>query len=95
MSDDKAPSGWQPIDTLPEMEKRPGRMIIRVEGWKTHDWGTIMFARVYYDTAGISNETHWGFRQSDLDRIMKDGDMDGIDAITDWHPLPPPKESTP
>lgn len=79
-------SQWLPGETLPSPERRPGRCFIRVEGWSAHDGGPHTWERVHCGMASTSSETHWGFRKSDIYKIMKDGDMDGIDAITHWMP---------
>ena len=92
---DKAPSGWQPIETLPDMEHRPGRMLIRATGWKSDSGAGITFAREWIDAVCTSNVTHLGIRYADIVKIMKDGDMDGIDAITHWMRIPRLPESEP
>ena len=75
---------WQTAETLPDVMSRPGRCIIRVEGWRHHDGAT--WSRQWIDIVHTSSETRWGFRQRDITRIEHDGDMDGIDAITHWMP---------
>lgn len=75
---------WMPGDTLPDTMSRPGRCFIRVEGWKEHSG--VTWARVWCDLVHTNNETHWGFRAADIDRMCRDGDMDGIERITHWAP---------
>lgn len=77
---------WRPIAELPAFDDQPCRQFIIVEGWSMHDGRPHKWARRWADTAYIDKNTRWGYRQSDIDRIMKDGDMDGVDAITHWMP---------
>jgi hypothetical protein len=45
-----------------------------------------MWHRVYCGSVCTSAESDWGFSIKDLERIMEDGDMLGIDRITHWMP---------
>jgi hypothetical protein len=73
---------WRPFEELPEPGNRPGRMFVRVEGWKTHSGAT--WYRMHCDLVCSRIGNRWCIRQEDIDRIMRDGDMDGIDRITHW-----------
>ena len=75
---------WQPGDSLPPTMERPGRCFIRVEGFKEHSG--VTWHRVWCDLVHTNSETGWGFRQSDMNRIFRDGDMDVITKITHWMP---------
>lgn len=75
---------WRQFSECPEVMKRPGRCFVRVEGWKEHSGS--LWHRSHCGLAGTSSETVWGFRQKDIDRLMEDGDMDGIDEFTHWMP---------
>lgn len=79
---------WLPISERPEFMHCPARQFIRVEGWRTHSGNTWM--RTYHGVAfarpeGALDEMH-GYRREDIERIMKEGDMDGVDEITHWMP---------
>lgn len=79
---------WLTSAELPPFDERPGRHFVRVEGWKEHS-GTL-WPRVWFDVAFIRREDQpdgvRGYRRSDMDRIMRDGDMDVIEAVTHWAP---------
>lgn len=75
---------WRPASELPDVMRRPGRCFVRVEGWRFHSGEK--WARVYCGSARTSSETPWGFCAEDIQRLMSDGDMTGIDAITHWMP---------
>lgn len=75
---------WQAADTLPELDKRPGRCFIRVEGYQEHSG--VCWKRDHCDLVHTSSETGWGFRQADMDRIMRDGDMVVIERVSHWMP---------
>lgn len=72
---------WQPISKMKEEETLPGRVFVRVEGWKEHSGCT--WVRTHYDLVYTSNG-HWKIPEHEIKRIMKNGDMDGIDEIY-WH----------
>lgn len=76
---------WRPGTELPEVSNRPGRCFVRVQGWQAHSGTT--WVRFHCDLVYTSDDNKWGFRQEDIDRIMHDGDMDAIDAITHWMPV--------
>jgi hypothetical protein len=79
---------WLTSAELPPFDKRPARHFIRVEGWKEHSDG--LWHRVWFDVAFICREDQpdsmLGYRRSDMERIMRDGDMDCIEVVTHWAP---------
>lgn len=79
---------WQPISTLPEFDKQPGRQFILVEGFKQHSGA--LWARKWADVAFIRRsdqpDSILGYRREDMDRIRRDGDMDCIERVTHWAP---------
>lgn len=81
-------ANWKPTSELPPWDQRPGRHFIRVEGWKQHSGSC--WHRLHFDVAWIRRDdlpdSVLGYRREDMDRIMRDGDMDGIDAVTHWAP---------
>lgn len=77
---------WFPVDKISDNELRPSRQFIRVEGWKEHSGAS--FSRSYCGDAYVSLNHHLGYREEDLKKIMKDGDLDGIDKVTHWTFIP-------
>lgn len=75
---------WQAGNTLPDVMERPGRCFIRIEGAKQHSGA--LWHRSWTDLVHTTSETHWGFRRADMERMIKDGDMDYIERITHWMP---------
>jgi hypothetical protein len=74
---------WLPFDSLPPDGERPGRIFVRVEGWRTHHGST--WYRAYCHIARTQNGAGLdAIMDKDRSRIMRDGDMDGIDRITHW-----------
>ena len=86
---------WQPWATIPpSWEGRPRLCFVHVIG-VSFSRG-IPFHREWTDVVHASSETKWGFRMEDMIRIQQDGDMDVIECIKHWMPLPePPKDTTP
>ena|ERR1700687_3546877 len=82
---------WQPISERPDFMEQPGRQFIRVEGWSNHTGGNITWHRTWSGIAWIRPQGHpeemHGYRREDIRRIMKEGDMDGIDEVTHWMPV--------
>ncbi len=72
---------WQKISSMGEDETLPGRVFIRVEGWQEHSGG--LWKRIHYDIVYTSNG-NWKISETELKRIMYNGDMEGIDEIY-WH----------
>lgn len=93
---------WR-TDVLP-FDQRPGRQFILVEGFKAHSG--VLWNRVWADVAYIRREdrpdSFLGYRREDMDRIRRDGDMDGVEKILGWLPasfpdfrsFAPPLEAT-
>lgn len=82
---------WIPMTYPVDGEHRAPRQFIRVEGWSNHTGGNITWHRLWCGIAwtrpiGERDELH-GYRRQDIEQIMKEGDMDGIDRITHWMPV--------
>jgi len=81
---------WLPMSEQPEFMHRPHRQFIRVEGWSNHTGDWIVWHRTYCGVAFIRPDGHpeelHGYRREDIERIMKEGDMDGVDEVTHWMP---------
>jgi hypothetical protein len=76
---------WLPFDALPPDGERPGRIFVRVEGWRRHS--DITWYREHCGMARTQNGAGLdAIMDEDRSRIMRDGDMDGIDRITHWMP---------
>lgn len=79
-------TAWR-TDELP-FEKRPSRQFILVEGWKEHSGQ--LWNRLYADVAFIRRDDQpdslLGYRREDIERILRDGDMDGIQKVLGWLP---------
>jgi len=75
-------NGWKPIADLPEWNQRHSRMFIRVTGWKEHHGS--MWGRSGFGIAWINKDGRFGFRDSDIELLRKDFDMDAVDAVTHW-----------
>jgi hypothetical protein len=77
---------WR-TDELP-FDNRPMRQFIVVDGWKEHSG--VLWHRRYADLAYIRRDDQpdsmLGYRREDMERIMRDGDMDGIEAVVGWRP---------
>lgn len=74
---------WRPFEELPPDGERPGRIFVRVEGWRSHSG--VTWHRVYCHIARTQNGAGLdAIMGDDRARIMVDGDMDGIDRITHW-----------
>ncbi len=80
--------GWQKIEDQPEYERRPHRQFIIVEGWKAHSG--VTWARAAWGIASIRREDDpecmMGYYRVDVERIRRDGDMDGVNCIRFWMP---------
>lgn len=75
---------WKSSDELPDWDHRPIRHFIRAQGYKEHSG--MQWGRVWFDVAYIDKKGHLGYRESDIARVMKDGDMDFVEEITHWRP---------
>lgn len=76
---------WKVFDPEWDWDHRPGRMLILVEGWKSHSGA--MWNRVWCDIAQIDPAGPHGFRREDIERIRRDGDMDGTERVLAWMSL--------
>ena len=74
---------WHEFEAMPP-DQRPGRIFVLVEGWKAHSG--VMWDRRYADLAWTHPKQPFLLRQEDRDRIVRDGGMDGIEAVLMWHP---------
>lgn len=82
---DAAPSPWRPYADLEAAgDNRPGRIFVRVEGWKEHS-GAV-WKREHADLVWTRPDEPFFIDPEGLKRILKDGGMDGIDRITGWCP---------
>ncbi len=75
---------WKSIEELPKPGLRPGRQFVMIEGWCEHDGTT--WKREYIGDALTDKDGPQGYRASDIDRLLRDGDMDG-GAVRYWAPF--------
>jgi hypothetical protein len=79
-------TAWR-TDILP-FDRRPSRQFILVEGFKEHSGG--LWRRLWADVAFIRRDDQpdslLEYRREDIERIMRDGDMDCAEAIVGWLP---------
>ena len=76
---------WQSTATLPvDFGEWPSRQFILVQGWKAHSG--IIWKRSHWDVSFVRSTDPHHYRAEDMERIRRDGDMDGIDAVTHWAP---------
>jgi hypothetical protein len=79
-------SAWR-TDVLP-FESRPYRQFILVEGFKEHSG--VVWNRVWADVAFIRRDDQpdsiLEYRAEDIERIRRDGDMDGVEKVLGWMP---------
>lgn len=80
---------WRPISTRPELGEQPGRQFILIEGSCCHsgvNWYRQFAGEAWIRKPGGDDEM-LQYRQSDVLRICKDGDIDPLTArITHWLP---------
>jgi hypothetical protein len=80
-------SEWMPIETLPPIGERPGRVFALVQGEKHHSG--VRWHRIEFGIAATWND---GIEEADVRLIEKRGDMDPhTGTVTHWLPinLPP------
>ena len=79
---------WQRIEDQPDFENRPHRQFILVEGWQAHSG--VTWARAHWGIARICREDQpdylMGYQRADVERIMREDAMDGVDRIDYWMP---------
>lgn len=74
---------WKRMIEAPEWDQRPGRQFILLEGTRSHSgeqWPRRHVCVAYLDKEGPD-----GFRLNDIQRGLKDGDMD-VGVVTHWAP---------
>ena len=85
---------WQPIGTRPGPLEAPCRQFILIDGHKWHSGAR--WARRFHGEACVDGTTSHGYRETDIRRILADGDIDADGwTITHWMPAcypvwPPP-----
>lgn len=86
--------GWR-TDVLP-FEDRPTRQFVLVEGFCEH--GGRLWNRTWCDLATIRPDDHpdsvLGYRREDMERIMRDGDIDCIESVLGWLPASFPQNGS-
>lgn len=79
---------WLRIEDQPDYDHRPHRQFILVEGWAEHSG--VKWARAYWGIAAICRddqpECFMGYRREDVERIMQQHGMSGVDRIAYWMP---------
>jgi hypothetical protein len=80
---------WLPMSERPDFMHQPGRQFIFAVGWKQHSGG--VWDRRGWGLAWIRPADPFGYRREDIERLMVEQDMDGIEDVTHWMPavLPP------
>ena len=73
---------WRPASELPEADRRPGRQFVFLEGVCEHSGG--LWGREYIGDAYVGDGQQ-GYRQEDIDRLLKAGDMD-FGEVKFWAP---------
>ena len=72
----------------PPFDDTPHRQFVLVEGVKYHSG--VKWLRLHADTAYIRREDQpdqlLGYREEDILRIMRDGDMDEAERVLGWLP---------
>ena len=74
---------WKPISEYPEPSFRPGRQFVMLEGTKEHSG--LPWKRQYIGDARVGDGPQ-GYRKADIDRLLKDGDMD-CGEVKFWAPF--------
>lgn len=74
---------WKPVAELPDWDHRPTRQFVHVEGWRAHSG--VTWRRQYAGDALIDKDGPQGYRREDIERLMRDGDMDDGE-VTFWAP---------
>ena len=78
-------SEWRKITDMPDWNDRPIYQFIRLEGECRHSGERWL--RIKVGTATIERDGPFGYRESDIDRLCRDGDMDRETAVvTHWMP---------
>ena len=65
---------WKPISEYPESGQRPGRQWVFLEGSKNHSG--VTWVRQYIGDVILDGTGAYGYRETDLRRLLDDGDMD-------------------
>jgi len=82
---------WNPVSERPEIDQQPCRQFVLVSGARHHSG--LTWARKHWGLAYIrkpSSDDEWQqYRRSDIQQILKEGDMD-YGMVTHWMPATVP-----
>ena len=89
-------SEWRPFSEIPEWDHRPGRQFVRLEGYTAHS--DLKWRRLITGDARLDRGGPFGYAQEDIERLMRIGDMEVLEAVTHWMPyslpdIPPPQNA--
>lgn len=77
---------WR-TDVLP-FEHRPSRQFVLIEGFRSHSGQ--LWQRMWADVAFIRRDDQpdsmFGYRREDMERMMRDGDIECIERVVGWLP---------
>ena len=75
---------WKPISEYPEPGQRPGRQWVFLEGGRNHS--SVTWTRQYIGDVILDGSGVYGYRESDITRLLDDGDMD-FGEVKFWAPF--------
>jgi len=83
---------WKPISERPDIDQQPCRQFVLVEGASHHSgvaWERKYWGVAYTRKPGSADELQQ-YRRSDIEQILKEGDME-YGEVTHWMPavVPP------
>lgn len=82
---------WQPVSERPDLDHQPCRQFVLVEGASHHSgakWARRYWGVAYTRKPGSDDEMQQ-YRRSDIEQILKEGDMD-YGEVTHWMPATVP-----
>lgn len=82
---------WRPVSQRPEIDQQPSRQFVLIDGESRHTgmrWSRKHWGIAYVRKPGSDDELQQ-YRRSDIEQILKDGDID-CGEVTHWMPATVP-----